>query len=266
MVMGDLIVNSYPGVLTRIMEGLDCPHVDQRVPNTADPFPGGYLLPAESSPRLAVQYAEYYISGRRYPQRTPPYPYNIYLETLQDVLRILPDEDGPKRRISHLDIGSGAGTFSWALLDWATDQNIPYENISLFGLDRCKAMVELATQIRQGLIECGFGNYPELHYFAGVQELLEKLKQIEGPTDWIITFGLSLTQAYSQEEQGNVAEFAGVIEQIQQLENTGSIVLVASDSQRDNNNYNAAWIALLQQLHQDGTTRFARLRYPRLPR
>ena len=266
MVMSDLIVDSYPGVLTRIMKGRNFPIVYDSVPNTSATFPQGYLLPAKSSLRLAVQYAEYYISGRRYPQRYPPYPYNIYLETLQDVLRILPDEDGANRRISHLDIGSGAGTFSWALLDWATDQNIPYENISLFGLDRCKAMVELATQIRQGLIECGFGNYPELHYFAGVQELLEKLKQIEGPTDWIITFGLSLTQAYSQEEQGNVAEFAGVIEQIQQLENTGSIVLVASDSQRDNNNYNAAWIALLQQLNQDGTTRFARLRYPRLPR
>ncbi len=79
-------------------------------------------------------------------------------------------------RIAHVDIGCGAGAFSWAFLDKVRALGIKLDSVDLYGLDYCPAMICLAKEIRAKLKNT-IPDYPDLRYCENVETLLQNLSE-----------------------------------------------------------------------------------------
>ena len=166
-----------------------------------------------------VQHTEWYVGGSG--DSRAHYRYRRY----RQVMGRLPPGEG---REAHVDLGCGAGLFSLVFLDWATEKGVEYDRLDLYGLDHCPAMLQLAQETRNRLLQY-VPNYPALHYGGDVDALCNQLRENhrEG-TDYTITLGHVLVQAHTPDV---IQNFTRVISHIVALIGPGrNCALVAVDA------------------------------------
>ncbi len=201
---------------------------------------------ADASFTEVVQHTDWWL---RRNDRIPYYRYNRYRTTLG---RPQPTTDRYPR-LAHVDVGCGAGLWSWVLLDWAADYNLSYDRIDLYGVDHSPFMITLAYFMRDGLAAT-VANYPELHYEINVQMLLQALiENHQEPTDYMITFGHVLVQALAESTAPDaisaMLNFTSMIVHILRSQDRQSnCVLVAIDARGRTEEFSWAWRALLSNL------------------
>ena len=152
------------------------------------------------------------------------------------------------RRVAHVDIGCGAGLFSWSFLDWAMENNLAYDRVDLYGFDHSVAMIDLAREMKTQLMQ-NIANYPDLHYVDNVDALLRELTEYRREaTDYTVTFGHVLVQAHTSRA---ILSFVRVIVHIMRLLDAQSnCSLVAVDARGRSHEFLAGWNALLKLLEQ----------------
>ena len=198
-------------------------------------------VPADATFAEAVQNTNWFCWRR---DTRPLYRYRRYRE-------VLGAARPSGRRVAHVDIGCGAGLFSWVFLDWVRENNLAYENyenVVLYGLDHSPEMIRLAQQMRAGLM-VNIPNYPELRYTHRVDALLQLLTEHHRPTtDYTITFGHVLVQAPDA-----IPEFAQVIAHIVQLmDDQSGCAVLAVDARGESSQLAQRWIGLLDRLSRLG--------------
>ena len=207
-------------------------------------LPIGYrnhIVPPNATFKAAAQHTELFIGGRA--DRRPHYRYRRYRE----VLSLVPHRE---RRLTHVDIGCGAGLFSWVFLDLAQDRGLAHASIDLYGLDHSMAMVALAWEARARLMP-QIPAYPALHSAVDADLIIHALtnNHREG-TDYVITLGHVLAQANTP---ANIQAFTRVISHIMALPNNqADFPLIAVDAQNWAVHFGAGWGALLTSLEQAG--------------
>ena len=176
----------------------------------------------------------------------PHYRYRRYRELL-DYL-----ETSGERCVANVDIGSGAGVFSWVFLDWASDHNLTFDHIDLYGFDHSEAMKNLAHLVRSGLTQY-IDDYPTLRYSCDSNELVLQLTQNHAVgTDYVITLGHVLAQTY-RSASGDIEKFADIIAQICKfLDDASTCVLIAADARGATPFFTAGWNLLLEGLTSAG--------------
>lgn len=233
------------GCYLDVLEGIMAEH---GIPPQRNPSP---TVPADATFAEAVQNTDWFCWRG---DNRPLYRYRRYRE-------VLGATRPSGRRVAHVDIGCGAGLFSWVFLDWVRENNLAYENyenVVLYGLDHSPEMVRLAQQMRAGLMT-NIPNYPELRYTHRVDALLQLLTEHHRPaTDYTVTFGHVLVQA-----PGAISEFARVIAHIVQLlDEQSSCAVLAVDARGESSQLAQRWIGLLDRLsrlriqHQQVAVRF----------
>lgn len=185
-----------------------------------------------------VRYTDWYYRGG---DSQPHYRYHRYrgvLDTMQPA----------GKREAHVDIGCGAGLFSWAFLDWAREKGLDYDRIDLYGLDHSQAMINLAGRMRVGLLP-DVPDYPELRYTNSVAAILRDLRtRHRAGTDYTVTFGHILVQA-----PGAIPNFARIIAYILRLQDAqSSCALMAVDARGASLLLAQSWSALLNSLTKLG--------------
>ena len=203
-----------------------------------------HIVGADAGFDEVVRHTHWYVHQN---DTQPHYRYRRYREVLERVKPV-------NRRIAQIDIGCGAGLFSWAFLDWARENGLTYDRIDLYGLDHSPEMINLAQQVRAKLI-AAIPDYPVLRYAHEVETLLSELKaHHRESTDYIVTFGHVLVQAHSPRDIGNFVE---VIFETQTLGVPGThpkCALLAVDASTGNWSAELAegWNLLLNDLAEVG--------------
>ena len=203
----------------------------------------GHVVAKDATFEHVVQYTDHYVGtgNDQQPNARPDYRYRRYHELLSYI-------EPCGRRAAHVDLGCGAGLFSWVFLDWATDKDVDPEHIDLYGLDRSSAMICLAQEIRARLM-CHISSYPEVRYSHKVKRLLRKLKDgHQKRTDYTVTFGHVLAQAHSPND---VRAFTRVIVRILKLmDSRSNCKMLAVDARNDGARaaFNEGWRSLLKSL------------------
>ena len=100
---------------------------------------------------------------------------------------------------AHIDVGCGAGVFSWAFLDWAAQRGIERSNITLYGYDACPEMIRLARKLRQKM-RPRISGYPDLHYYATSRAFIPQLTDHRMDADCLITFGYVLAANHDDKD------------------------------------------------------------------
>ena len=208
--------------------------------------PPDHIVTPDATLSQVAQYTDWYIADRGggwyYPRpANPRYRYNRYIS----MLRRFRTSD---YREAHVDIGCGPGLFSWAFLDWATNNGIGYNDIDLYGLDHSPAMVELARMIRDKLVR-RIADYPNLSYFSNVESVLREVEENHRQgTRYTITLGHVLVQAHAPD---NIRDFTQVITRTVRLRNPlNACRLIAVDAVGRAPQFAAGWQALLDSLEQ----------------
>lgn len=207
-----------------------------------------HIVEADAGFDEVVRHTHWYVHRN---DTQPHYRYRRYLEALglEALGRVKPG-----RRIAQIDIGCGAGLFSWAFLDWAKENGLTCDRIDLYGLDHSPEMVNLAQQVRAKLIPV-IPDYPILRYAHDAEILVSELKaHHRESTDYIVTFGHVLVQAHSPRDIGNFVE---VIFETQTLGVPGThpkCALLAVDASTGNWSAELAegWDLLLNDLAEVG--------------
>ena len=164
----------------------------------------GFELSENAGKPEVLHYADWYVAGRG--DREQHHRYNRCLGTLRGYR-------ASDRQKVHVDIGCGTGLFAWAFLDWATEKGIAYDHISLYGLDRCQAMLDLAQTIKVKLSR-NIISYPHLNYYRKVYDLLQNLTDNhKESTDYVVTFGYVLIQVWENSPR-SIQDFAKIIAHI----------------------------------------------------
>ena len=204
------------------------------------PHSPDHVVPYNAEFKKVVQHTDFYVGkGNTYSNAQPHYRYYRYLGALQ---RLLASEG----RIAHVDIGCGAGLFSWVFLDWATERGVGLDRVDLYGLDHSPAMICLAQEVRTKLKQY-IPKYPDLHYFHDLDDFLRELTENhhEG-ADYIITFGHVLVQAHKPRD---IQNFTRVIAHIRELMDARSnCALVAVDAHGRSTDLATSWDLLLNSL------------------
>ena len=197
----------------------------------------GHVVQKDAGFRKVLQYTEHYVGGGNDTQ--PHYRYRRYRELLNSL-------QPSGRREAHVDIGCGAGLFSWTFLDWATAKGVDHDQVDLYGLDHSPAMICLAQEIRTRLM-LDIPEYPELHYSHKVKPLLSELTaNHQQGTDYTITFGHVLAQAHAP---ADVKVFTRVILDILKLIDDGSnCFVVAVDALSASIPFAEGWCSLITSL------------------
>ena len=156
-----LLKDHYEDTINRIMERHGVSYWERRG--------GRHLISVNTRFEEAIQHTEAFLNRRR--NTNPHYRYNYYANTLKQYVQL------DTRRIAHIDIGCGAGLFSWVFLDWATSKGFDYDRIDLYGLDHSPAMIDIAAMIRRELMGItNMLNYPSLHYDYDTDSFLRRLQ------------------------------------------------------------------------------------------
>ena len=171
------------------------------------------------------------------------YRYNRYFEML-GYLR------ASQGREAHVDIGCGAGLFSWTFLDWASEQGVGRDHLELYGYDHSMAMIRLAQIVRNKLMR-DIPDYPELRYSDDVDSLLAQLTaNHRKDTGYTITFGHVLVQAHAPRD---IQNYTRIISHICELVNDrNNCILVAVDARAAGDEFLEAWNLLLASLESNG--------------
>ena len=174
-----------------------------------------FEVPANAGIPEVLQYADWYIAGRG--DREQQHRYKRCLGRLKGY-------SISDRRIVNVDIGCGTGLFSWAFLDWATERGLEFDQLGLYGLDRCRAMLNVAEMARAKLSRL-IANYPNLRYHLNADELLQQLTEdhLEG-SYYFVTFGYVLIQVWENTPQ-SIGDFAKAISHIVRLPGSRCSVL-----------------------------------------
>ena len=208
-----------------------------------------YELPIDSDFAHVVQYTEYHVGYRTREGEYGTHKVNRHYryETYRPVLNRV---SMPKRRQAHVDIGCGAGVFSWAFLDWATSRGIGYNRVDLYGMDRCQAMIDLAREMEDKLAQ-RISNYPDSHYSHDADILMRQLTtHHRKDTDYTITFGHVLVQSHSPED---IQTFTRIISHIIELmDQQSKCVLVAVDATGQSGAFTVALDLLRADLEKAG--------------
>ncbi len=209
--------------------------------NDIEPLTGpSHIVSANASFREVVQHTHWYVDRG---DSRPHYRFRRYYEILNHV-------GTAGRREAHVDVGCGAGLFSWAFLDWARIQNIGYDRVDLYGWDHCQTMIDLAEMTRTKLLE-NIHDYPHLHYSIDLDGFLQQItKNHQGITDYTITFGHVLVQAGSPDDLRNFTQIITHI--INLMDNESNCVLWAADARGQSNTFTANWESLLNNLRPTG--------------
>ena len=199
------------------------------------------IVPAKAGFEEILLHTDWYVKTG---DTRPHYRYRRYIE----MLRLL---NVPDKRVAHVDIGCGAGLFSWALLDWATDNSVRHDRVNLYGFDHCRAMINLAGIVREKLT-LYIANYPDLRYFDDLESLLRGLEDNHGESmNYIITFGHVLAQTYTH-SPADIDNFARIIVRIRELMNAEfACPLIAVDAGHAAVEFAKGWESLLQSLDRN---------------
>ena len=198
----------------------------------------GHVVRANASFTEVVQNTDWFC-WRADQVQYRPYRYRRYREVLGYLGQ-------PDRRLAHVDIGCGAGAFSWALLDWAQESGLSYDRLDLYGLDHSPEMINLAQRMRDGLA-LYTSDYPDLRYTHDVEALLLGLTEgHQAGTDYLITLGHVLAQSHTNDA---ILNFTRVIVYILELLDTRSdCVLMAVDARNWPAAFTEGWDLLLDNL------------------
>ena len=205
------------------------------------PTSPGHLVGKKAGFDEVVQHTDHYIGMGNDEQTNarPDYRYRRYEELLSTL-------KPPARREAHVDLGCGAGLFSWVFLDWAAAKRLDRGNVELYGLDHCPAMIRLAREIRARLVP-RIPNYPELRYCDNATALLQSLTENHRrDTDYTITFGHVLAQAHTPD---SIDAFTRVIVHILKLiDAQSSCMVLAVDARNADIPFAEGWSSLLKSL------------------
>lgn len=232
----ELIKNHYREEIRNIMLGYQ---IAPTQPNT-------HIVLADADFEKVVQHSHWFLDRN---DTRPHYRYERYWEVLgyrQALAFMQPKEN----RTAHVDIGCGAGLFSWAVLDRARQQGMDFNDIDLYGLDHSPAMINLAEVVKERLMQ-HIAGYPVLRYHHVVDQLLEDLTTYSaGETDYIISLGHVLVQAKAPSD---VQNFTRVISHITNLVGDGCrCALVAIDGRNWGHEFTVRWDELLNNLDANG--------------
>lgn len=184
--------------------------------------------------------------------RHPHYRYDRYIEALRDLDPLRPNKHIGTGRVAHIDIGCGSGLFSWAFLDWATENGIEYERIKLYGYDHNSEMIHLAAEVRERLMQT-IPDYPGLHYDYDLDTFRHRLLMTHNPnTHYIVTFGYVLAQTFVG-SRSSIEDFARIIGVIFGLPSSVSMcemLSVDATGRQNQRNSVEGWNLLLENLQQ----------------
>ena len=205
----------------------------------------GHVVRNDAGFAEVVQHTDFYVGKGGDAQRgaREHYRYDRYLEVLQDLT-------ASGSREAHVDIGCGAGLFSWAFLDWANEEGIEPDRVDLYGLDHSPAMLCLAQEVRSRLTPT-VPDYPKLHYCHDPEALLQELTENHHEsTDYTITLGHVLVQAHAT---CDINKFTQVIVHISELmDGQSNCALVAVDARGRPMEFAKGWDLLLNSLERVG--------------
>ena len=169
-----LIRDHYQDVIREVM-------AEQRVPPSR--WGPSFEVPPDAGLPEVLQYADWYVAGRG--DREHHHRYKRCLGRLKGF------RASGARKVN-VDVGCGTGLFSWAFLDWATENGYKFDQLGLYGLDRCQAMLSVA-EMAKGKLSRFIADYPSLHYHLNVDELLAQLTEDHREdSHYFITFGYVL--------------------------------------------------------------------------
>ena len=197
----------------------------------------GHVVPAGTEWVEVVQHTEWYVGGSG--DSRPHYRYRRY----EAVIGGFTPGQG---REALVDLGCGAGLFSWVFLDWAARRGVGRDRLDLYGFDHSPAMLQLALEARQRLLQY-VPDYPALHCSDNVDSLCGQLtKNHRENTEYIITLGHVLVQAHTPDA---IQSFTQVIAHVLRLIEPGrncAVIAVDADGERDA--FAEGWTALLGSL------------------
>ena len=224
--MSPLIRDLFPGLWTAIM-------AENGISPVNNP---SHLIGTDTGFAQVLQHTDWY--AHRGDTR-PPYRYRRYTEILSYV-------SASDRVETHVDIGCGAGLFSWAFLDWARRQSLSNDRVELYGIDHCPEMIRLAKTMRERLA-IHIPDYPVLKYYSEVDALLQDLTNSRAvEKNYTITLGHVLVQANTP---ANIENFSRIIAYIVSLMNPGSnCALWAVDARGRSGEFESGWRCLLNGL------------------
>ena len=136
------------------------------------------VVPANMGWVGVVRHTKRYVAGNGDTQAH--YRYRRYREML---VGFAPGEG----REALVDLGCGAGWFSWVFPDWAAERGVGYDRLYLYGLDHCPAMLQLAQGARRRLLQY-VPDYPVFHCSSEVDALCGFLTENHREnTDYTVT-------------------------------------------------------------------------------
>lgn len=207
---------------------------------------------AEAPFEVVVQHTDFYIGqGNEEQERSEShYRYRRYREAIGYV-EALERLEMVEERKAHVDIGCGAGLFSWVFLDWAIDKGMSWDNLVLYGFDHSPEMINLARDVRNRL-KREMPSYPMLHYSHSVPALLRDLEEThQDGTDYIVTLGHVLAQTANAAEA--TSNFVSIIARIlDMMANLSDCALVAVDAKHWNKDFTVGWNSLVNRLQSLG--------------
>lgn len=199
-----------------------------------------------------VQHTDFYVGKGNEEQQLsePHYRYRRYREAIGYV-EALEHLEMVEERKAHVDIGCGAGLFSWVFLDWAIDKGISWDHLDLYGFDHSPEMINLAQDVRNRLKK-DMPSYPMLHYSHDVTVLLHELEaNHQDGTDYIVTLGHVLAQTANNAEASS--NFASIIAHtFNVMANLSDCALVAVDAKNWSEDFRTGWDSLVYRLKNLG--------------
>ena len=148
-----------------------------------------YDVSPDASLADVLQYMDWYVvqGGHEH------YRFGRYYNAIEKLLR------EPADKLAHIDVGCGAGVFSWAFLDWAATHGIKRSRITLYGYDACREMIRLSWMLRAKLSPA-VPDYPDLRYAGDSDLFIRKLASKRIDADCLITFGYVLAGNHSDDD------------------------------------------------------------------
>ena len=187
-----------------------------------------------------LRYTDWYLTATG--NDTEHYRFDRYLKAIDQALT-----DGKGRWI-HIDIGCGAGPFSWAFMDWAAKHGLALADLSLYGYDPSQQMIRLAWMLRAKLSSAVPG-YPDLRYESNYTTFVRKLTNIRSQTNCLVTMGHVLAGNHDGED---IRTYTRIIEEI--TTSSTNVRLLASDATSDANRnlFDSGFEKLLASLSDKG--------------
>ena len=146
----------------------------------------------------------------------------------------------------HIDIGCGAGEFSWALVDWANETGAGLANLEMHGFDHNPEIIRLAQDIQDRLSQL-IPDYPDLHYCYDLQSFWRETRasRREG-SDYIITFGHVLAQANYPDAMKTYTQI--IIHISKMMDTKSDCILIAVDAKKWSMDFQRGWDSLRDRL------------------